>query len=756
MSASASISSYPHTRETLVDGVCGCPSFWGLPDPDPPPPLLLSSEPPSASSCTPTLRPYDTDISSSSISADLCALRIRRFGPDMAPVMNKTTLPGLGMLIKHENEMQMTSTENYQTLNHIQPQIYSYPQQPPSTYSPSVSPSALVTGLLPAIFNHTQFVGYDNIAPTSPSPTSGTPLSVEEQRAAARKARFKMLKERSKAKKVKLRLEAQARAQAEAQAWAQAQGRGLAYIHPSRILNMVERPVPVKTKKSGRRKFVKETRTKRMTGPQRMGNMNVWTTFRSASVSSSAAHPLPHQSTPSKPRSNPNLIPLPPKPGSLRAPDPSSHPTTQSPTTPAPVPPPHQIPTRAPPGPPRETCFFYYHVGVCRRGAECERAHEVHFTWPIPPPPGYVHRQACRLLLCPLKEGMEEVLKKAKGAETQGRDKEVEIERAAEDEVLEFGLKLEEEEKEEVYVGVGVDGDVDMDVDVDVEIDKIAVGVEGSGVGVELSDLEYDGFMDFEPSPSPYTSSPSASPYASPSPPSSRVATPPPSLVFSNPESSSSTLGHKEAATSDGEDDTHLTSISHAGTYHTPSKRRVRRNSKASRAPSSLPKQIPLSSPGVPTDSLPAGSTKSSGNLPAIPPAPTSAQTPTAPKVLLEAKAPCKPKALAKLETIVDRKVCFFWYHQGFCKPRDRTRCSYIHTLGTSVQEVSCPDLREWHPGCNLPLCPIRLARLSEKGYFPEKTIEDAEMVRLGYELPVGEGRAEWDTDFLRQAFGEI
>ncbi|KAF1929198.1 uncharacterized protein M421DRAFT_4368 [Didymella exigua CBS 183.55] len=61
--------------------------------------------------------------------------------------------------------------------------------------------------------------------------------------------------------------------------------------------------------------------------------------------------------------------------------------------------------TPAPPGPPKETCFFWYH-GSCRRGDDCERPHEAHSTWPIPPPPGFRHYQPCTLPLCPLRSDL--------------------------------------------------------------------------------------------------------------------------------------------------------------------------------------------------------------------------------------------------------------------------------------------------------------------------------------------------------------
>ena len=64
--------------------------------------------------------------------------------------------------------------------------------------------------------------------------------------------------------------------------------------------------------------------------------------------------------------------------------------------------------TPAPPGPIKDTCFFWYH-GTCRRGRGCDRPHEVHPTWPISPPPNYRHFQPCTLPLCPLRTDMPAV-----------------------------------------------------------------------------------------------------------------------------------------------------------------------------------------------------------------------------------------------------------------------------------------------------------------------------------------------------------
>jgi hypothetical protein len=88
--------------------------------------------------------------------------------------------------------------------------------------------------------------------------------------------------------------------------------------------------------------------------------------------------------------------------------------TTESSTT-LPVTEVHIIrsPSPKPSGPPQEKCFFWYH-GNCRRGDQCGRAHQSHITWPIPQPPGYVHFEACKLPLCPLRQDFVEMLRSQK------------------------------------------------------------------------------------------------------------------------------------------------------------------------------------------------------------------------------------------------------------------------------------------------------------------------------------------------------
>ncbi|KAF2036362.1 hypothetical protein EK21DRAFT_106465 [Setomelanomma holmii] len=98
----------------------------------------------------------------------------------------------------------------------------------------------------------------------------------------------------------------------------------------------------------------------------------------------------------------------------------------QSSTTPTPQTPINSQRSRSPfytpVGPPRETCFFWYH-GTCRRGQACTHAHETHATWQITPPPGYVHYEKCKLPMCPLRWDLVGVRAGGKEKEKEGKMK---------------------------------------------------------------------------------------------------------------------------------------------------------------------------------------------------------------------------------------------------------------------------------------------------------------------------------------------
>ncbi|KAF1977716.1 hypothetical protein BU23DRAFT_564590 [Bimuria novae-zelandiae CBS 107.79] len=55
--------------------------------------------------------------------------------------------------------------------------------------------------------------------------------------------------------------------------------------------------------------------------------------------------------------------------------------------------------------------------------------------------------------------------------------------------------------------------------------------------------------------------------------------------------------------------------------------------------------------------------------------------------------------------------ICFFWYHQGFCRLRHGTKCGHLHQMAPGMK-VSWPvNLQQHRDDCDLPLCPIVLAQ---------------------------------------------
>ena len=82
-------------------------------------------------------------------------------------------------------------------------------------------------------------------------------------------------------------------------------------------------------------------------------------------------------------------------------------------------------------------------------------------------------------------------------------------------------------------------------------------------------------------------------------------------------------------------------------------------------------------------------------------------------------------------------KICFFWYHQGYCRTKRGSTCPCVHTLDTGVREVSLPnELRFHNPDCELPLCPVRLRNKSE----PQSVIQQKIVAQDKREQP----RPEW------------
>jgi hypothetical protein len=71
---------------------------------------------------------------------------------------------------------------------------------------------------------------------------------------------------------------------------------------------------------------------------------------------------------------------------------------------------------------------------------------------------------------------------------------------------------------------------------------------------------------------------------------------------------------------------------------------------------------------------------------------------------------------------LLEEKVCFFWYHKGYCRPRRGVLCPCLHTLDSDAKEVSLPDNLRFHRiDCELSLCPVRLRQERGKVVLADK-----------------------------------
>ncbi|KAF2792790.1 hypothetical protein K505DRAFT_362603 [Melanomma pulvis-pyrius CBS 109.77] len=298
-----------------------------------------------------------------------------------------------------------------------------------------------------------------------------------------------------------------------------------------------------------------------------------------------------------------------------------------------------------PPGPPKETCFFWYH-GECPLGDKCDRMHEAHITWPIPPPLDYVHSDPCHLPLCPMKEGMEELLR-GRG-EKANRKFHTKLPIIGIDVVnsgtgLGVGSAANESEDEGSITAVedkngGVSSDSNSRSD---EIDEISLSSGSYNLAVASSSA----YPRLTLTPSPFLHA-----------------------VDEMPQ---------------------ITAISHAGAH---------KSRKHPYAKVSTPNFASHTSLGRPI----------AGKLPEDP-SKFARELPTRPKV--------------------NEKVCFLWYHQGYCRPTQLNPCPWLHTLDTPVQEVSLPiNPSQGHSKkCQLPLCPISKLLKKEQKAPVKMKIEESE-----------------------------
>jgi hypothetical protein len=374
-------------------------------------------------------------------------------------------------------------------------------------------------------------------------------------------------------------------------------------------------------------------------------------------------------------------------------------------------------PSPTPPGPPREICFFWYH-GNCRRGGQCKLAHKSHITWPMSAPPGYMHYEPCKLVLCPLRQDLVDLEKERKSSPEVGAQ------------VGEASVSLF---SQAIPVQVTSGGEDRVDV--------------GSHIGTQQADMtEQAPTSLIDPSSRALNGS-----YSDPSDSDSvcpdeevvarEIAQPKHSNagrlnanIIASPSSTADGMDYFDISDfahlplSSDTDESPLLSLSHAGTLRKrkqqPSPNGVYNDNKRSKpepAPGSIGSPLVL-------DRVSNSDTKLSSGL-EYPAAPNTSSAPHAPHFLppnsapvttedmssqsgnmalnLNVSIPTEPRALRG-----GKLICYYWYHKGECTPNGKHRkCTYAHTMNLPYLQVHMPSkTRQHNPDCRLPLCP-HLAR---------------------------------------------
>jgi hypothetical protein len=327
-------------------------------------------------------------------------------------------------------------------------------------------------------------------------------------------------------------------------------------------------------------------------------------------------------------------------------------------------------PSTAPSGPLLEICFFWYH-GTCRRRDQCKLAHESHITWPITPPPGFVHYDPCNLPLCPLRQDIVAF------KEDQIRHNPLEQLGGQLDGAASSSLGRSSRVK-------GISGD-DESTTMNIQDCNTADGQTHTSL-IDPSSRALIG---------PYSDS---SGFGSDD--GSEAAT---VKVSADPQQHNSTehttltlpratanMEYLDLSTitppppSPDCDESPLLSLSHPGTL---GKRKRTTSPKEQEGPSNQRQKTHPEDFQTTTYPIFTHGTDMSRTSPTIPKGPRALGGPTL--------------------------ICFYWYHKGHCHPKRRrngfpTKCTYAHTLDMPVAEVSLPLSIGGHPDCLLPLCPLR------------------------------------------------
>ncbi|KZM20922.1 uncharacterized protein EKO05_0006382 [Ascochyta rabiei] len=371
--------------------------------------------------------------------------------------------------------------------------------------------------------------------------------------------------------------------------------------------------------------------------------------------------------------------------------------------------------TTAPPGPPKETCFFWYH-GSCRRGDDCDRPHEAHPTWPIPPPPGFRHFQPCMLPLCPLRADLAAIKKpqeyqrrcRAIGGQMDGAafSRATTSSRSSSYGDNSSNTNADTIEIDEHTAVISCDHDVNLFARFDLaswtsarDVCGEEMGQKGEGaLHQEAGSHEFDksGYIDLlQPSCLP----------------SNSYMQEEVSLSISHP----GTLGKHRQAPS-----THSSDIKN---------KRVKLAEGTApdfgNAISILERPRVKSHWDIKPPSFEIGRIHHL-EAEAVHLAPVHISSPQLLPILTANKgfASSEPQPFhppkGPRSTNVPPLICFFFYHKGYCNPKRGRRCGYLHAVDTSQQTVSLPNGIDNHdPMCPLQLCPVRLQTFRGKRQEP-------------------------------------
>ncbi|KAF2850944.1 hypothetical protein T440DRAFT_507647 [Plenodomus tracheiphilus IPT5] len=377
-------------------------------------------------------------------------------------------------------------------------------------------------------------------------------------------------------------------------------------------------------------------------------------------------------------------------------------------------------PSPPPPGGPKQTCFFWYH-DQCRRGDDCPYEHKTHITWPIVPPPGFVHFRPCGLEYCPLNANLalfnEQNAKEREESRLGGQGDGAFMSRVGSSEV-----------------GSGDDGE-----EVEDEVEELSASARPASSASEQANA-MSGLEDAK----------EASAVNAPSVPES-ANTDPEAFLSIAPTPSTSHKKYFDMAdavslpSASEVDDESVVLLGHAGAagkryrgLPSPETQRKRSRGELSRidvgrrleleiplrAAAQEALSVPVEAPPVPTEALPVLRQPDPSHQ--LPPKPNKQASWTEPGIFDRSSRPSKPfnppkgpRALSKEKAAhqQESEICFFYYHSGVCAPKRkrnrgrRRECQYSHTDPVPGSKVYQPhNITSHSVDCPLPLCPIRMA----------------------------------------------